>query len=89
MSDENMSNDSKKPPTGLGGLSGADKNTREEGARMAAILMLSIGEENASALFSGMDDFEVSAKVCKDPNIIVNLMLTMLFKDQPAVVEVY
>ena len=35
------------------------RTNREQGARQAAILMLSIGEENATAIFSGMDDFEI------------------------------
>lgn len=35
------------------------KNNREQGARNAAILMLAIGEENATTIFSGMDDFEI------------------------------
>ncbi|MFT7433586.1 MAG: flagellar motor switch protein FliG [Alphaproteobacteria bacterium] len=35
------------------------RTAREQGARNAAILMLSIGEENATTIFSGMDDFEI------------------------------
>jgi len=43
---------------GVGGLK-ANTETRETGARNAAILMLAIGEEKASAIFSNMDDFEI------------------------------
>lgn len=35
------------------------RSSREQGARNAAILMLSVGEENATSIFSGMDDFEI------------------------------
>lgn len=35
------------------------KTTREIGARNAAILMLAVGEESATNIFSGMDDFEI------------------------------
>ncbi|MAI07916.1 MAG: flagellar motor switch protein FliG [Magnetococcales bacterium] len=35
------------------------KSPREQGARNAAILMLAVGEESATTIFSGMDDFEI------------------------------
>lgn len=35
------------------------KSLREIGARNAAILMLAVGEESATTVFSGMDDFEI------------------------------
>lgn len=38
---------------------GLGKARSQTGARNAAILMLAIGEEKASAIFSGMDDFEI------------------------------
>ncbi|MAF32056.1 MAG: flagellar motor switch protein FliG [Magnetococcales bacterium] len=41
------------------GKSRSSRSPREIGARNAAILMLAVGEENATTIFSGMDDFEI------------------------------
>jgi flagellar motor switch protein FliG len=49
-----MADQNPAPKRGRGG-----KTPREIGARNAAILMLAVGEQNATTIFSGMDDFEI------------------------------